>query len=219
MPPLEAVPSADLSGDDPDFACQKVSEEVFCGVLREATEALAAADLPYCVIGGVASAVHGRPRWTYDIDLFVRPEDAAHSLEALGAAGFLTDEKDDNWIYKAIKHGVLVDVIFKARGDLYLDEDMIGRLVATEFRGVALRIAPAEDMIVIKALVHDEATPRHWHDALAMVAHADLDWDYLLRRARHGPRRVLSLLVYAQSNDLAVPDDVVRSLFEVVNDA
>jgi hypothetical protein len=47
---------------------------------------------------------------------------------------------------------------------------------------------------------------------LAIIAGHELDWDYLLMRARRGPRRVLSLLLYAQSTDLAVPDPVVRQL-------
>jgi hypothetical protein len=38
-----------------------------------------------------------------------------------------------------------------------------------------------------------------------------------MRRARQaGARRVLSLLVYAQSNDLVVPDRVIDDLFEMV---
>ena len=46
----------------------------------------------------------------------------------------------------------------------------------------------------------------------------DLDWEYLTARAvHHGPRRVLSLLLYAESNDLAVPNDTVKALFEAVH--
>ena len=47
---------------------------------------------------------------------------------------------------------------------------------------------------------------------------SDLDWDYLERRARRAPRRVLSLLIYAQSIDLFVPNRVIRSLFEAAYD-
>ena len=54
--------------------------------------------------------------------------------------------------------------------------------------------------------------PRHWHDALGIIASCELDWDYLLERGQHGARRVLSLLVYAQSDDLVVPDRAIREL-------
>jgi hypothetical protein len=41
-----------------------------------------------------------------------------------------------------------------------------------------------------------------------------------VRRARQaGPRRVLSLLLYAESNDLAVPAEAIESLFAAVHPA
>ncbi|HEX7095578.1 MAG TPA: nucleotidyltransferase [Acidimicrobiales bacterium] len=203
-----------LTGDDPAFVCQVVPKDVFTGTLREVTDALRNHGVEHAFIGGVGSAVYGRPRVTHDVDLFVRPEDARPTLDALDKAGYLTNEKDQHWLYKAIKHGVLVDVIFKAKGDIYLDDEMSGRIREHVFHGVTLPVVPPEDLVVIKAIVHDEPTPRHWHDALAIVATADLDWDYLLWRARHGPGRVLSLLLYARSNDHPVPDRVLRALFD-----
>src|SRR5207249_4985906 len=118
--------------------------------------------------------------------------------------GFATQRTNPHWLFKGIKRGVLVDVLFRARGDIYLDDEMIERLVETDFHGVRLKTVPREDLLVIKAIIHDEETPRHWSDALALIAAADLDWEYLLRRAQHGARRVLSLLLYAQSADLVV---------------
>lgn len=66
----------------------------------------------------------------------------------------------------------------------------------------------------MKAVAADEDTPRYWYDALGIIAHGDdLDWDYLVRRARqHGVRRILSLLIYAQSNDLVVPSAPIAEL-------
>jgi hypothetical protein len=70
-------------------------------------------------------------------------------------------------------------------------------------------------VIVMKAIAHQEHCPRHWHDALAVIARGDLDWDYLVRRARrHGARRVASLLLYAQSNDHFVPTSALVALLE-----
>jgi hypothetical protein len=51
-------------------------EPAFLEVLAEAIAAVEGAEVPYLVIGGVASAALGRPRWTHDIDLFVLPQDA-----------------------------------------------------------------------------------------------------------------------------------------------
>src|SRR5207244_3537451 len=70
---------------------------------------------------------------------------------------------------------------------------------------------------VMKAVAATEDTPRYWYDAIAIVGHTDLDWDYLVRRARAaGVRRVLSMLLYAQSNDLVVPTWVLQSLAELI---
>jgi predicted nucleotidyltransferase len=189
-------------------------EKAFVGVLSDVVSAMEDNKLDYVLIGGIASAVLGRPRTTRDIDLFVRAEDIEDAVRALDDAGFDTKEPELDWLYKADKNGVQVDIIFKSSGDIYLDERMSERAVATEFKGLRVRLVPAEDLLVMKALSHDEETPQYWYDALAIIATKDLDWDYVLSRAGHGARRLLSLLIYAQSADLVVPDSVLRRLFE-----
>jgi predicted nucleotidyltransferase len=192
----------------------KSIEEAVSRILAEAVAALEGAGIPYVLIGGLASSVHGRPRTSRDIDVLVRHADALPALEALGRAGFETEETNPQWIFKARKDDVQVDLIFWLKGDIYLDEEMLERSEERDFDGVRVRVIPPEDLIVVKAVIHDEQTPRHWGDALGVIADSELDWDYLARRARKGARRVLALLLYAQSNDLVVTDDTVRTLFE-----
>jgi predicted nucleotidyltransferase len=185
--------------------------------LADATSALERATLDYVLVGGLASSVRGRPRSTDDIDLLVRPDDARAVLGALAGAGFATDELDATWLFKATRDGVLIDVIFKISGDIYLDEELLARATREQMHGHEVTVVSAEDLVVIKAIAHNEAAFRHWHDALGILAVTpDLDWDYLVRRARFGARRVLSLLVYAQSNDLVVPEQPIRDLFAAV---
>jgi predicted nucleotidyltransferase len=192
-----------------------VEEEVFLRVLRESAEALAAAGLPHVFMGGLASAALGRPRWTHDIDVFVRAEDNRRVLDVLEAAGFTTQETDPDWLYKALKEDVLVDVIFRSSGSVFLDDEMVARARRTTVAGAEVPVISAEDLIVIKALVFKERAPRHWYDALALLQRTDLDWDYLIRRAlAYDFRRVLSLLVYARSEDRAVPADAIERLFD-----
>jgi predicted nucleotidyltransferase len=193
-----------------------VAEEVAERVVAETAAALERNGVEYVLIGGVASSVHGRPRATDDVDVLVDPRDADRALAALGAAGFETEETDPHWIYKATKHRLTVDVMFNIKGDVHVDEEMLARARPTSFAGQEVRVAAPEDVIVIKALAHDEPSFRHWHDSLAIIAAQELDWEYLVRRARHGAHRVLSLLVYAQSNDLIVPEQPIRSLFESI---
>jgi hypothetical protein len=204
---IAAVPTR--IGDEP---CS--DDELFAEVLRETVGLIEQAKIPYALIGGIASTGHGRPRWTHDIDIFVMPEDADRSLTVLERAGYKTEKLDPRWLYKAYKHDVIVDIIFRSTGEIRLDPEMISRAVELEFQGCRARFAPPEDLLVMKVIVHDETGTRHWHDALGLISANELDWNYLLVRARRAPRRVLSLLIYAHSRDLQVPNWVIRALYE-----
>lgn len=191
----------------------------FLDVIGEVTDILEEARVAYAFMGGMASTTHGRPRWTHDVDIFVKPQDALRVLDLLKASGFQTERTDEAWLYKGFKKNVMVDIIFKSRRNIYLDDEMFSRSVIGDWQGKKIRFLPPEDLLVIKAAVHDEVGPRHWHDALGIVKSASLDWEYLLKRARSSPRRVLALLCYAQSNDLLVPNRVIRRLFHDLYDS
>lgn len=196
----------------------RVPEEVFFQVAREATETLASQRIPFVVVGGLASAVHGRARWTHDVDLFVPHEQADLALDALGAAGFSTHRPFPEWLHKATKEGVLVDIIFRSSGDVLLDEEMLAHSSVREFKGFQAPFIAPEDLLVIKALAHEEAQPHQWFDALGLMSRCSLDWDYVVSRARrHGTQRVLSLLLYARSADIVVPDTPIRELWEYLS--
>lgn len=195
----------------------EVDKKMLVRVLGEAVKALEDEDIPYLVIGGVVAALAGCPRFTHDIDVLVKGQDARLALAALERAGFVTDETEPQWLFKAVKEGVLVDVIFRSEGDVLLDDEMLERATEREFEGVKVRAIPLEDFIIIKALAHKENTGRHWYDALALLANQDIDWDYLVRRSvQRGPHRVLSLLFYAKSTDIVVPDRVIHELYSVI---
>jgi len=193
-----------------------VDLETIHAVVAEANHAFDDARVPHLLIGGLASAALGQPRASGDVDFFVAPHDARRALEALAGAGFDTDETNPHWIFKGFKHGVLVDVMFKTKGDVYLDDEMLARALRHDVGGRSVPIMPPEDLVVVKAFAHEEESPRHWFDALAVVASVPLDWEYLIRRAMKGPRRVLSLLVYATSVDLVVPPTTIRRLYDMV---
>jgi predicted nucleotidyltransferase len=186
--------------------------------LREVVAVLRGRGVAFLIIGGMSAATFARPRPTDDVDVFVRPDAAADALAALAAAGFDTKVEAPDWLYKAWKHGVLVDVIFRSSGDLYLDDEMLARGHEGDYLGVPTPLVSAEDLLVIKALAAAEHSPHHWYDALAVIGRTRLDWDYVLSRARlAGPRRLLSLMLYAESTDLAVPAEVIEDLFGVVH--
>lgn len=185
-------------------------------ILFEAVEVMEDSKIPYAVIGGFAVRSFGRPRVTHDIDFFVKPEDANKTLEALEKKGFVTQKRDPYWLFKAWKENVLVDVIFKSSGDIYFDEEAQSHVRRALFLNKYLNSISPEDFLVIKAAAHQEHNPHHWHDALAVLKQGNLDWEYLLRRAKHAPRRVLALLIYGQSNDIAVPNDLIKKLYRSI---
>lgn len=198
-------------GCEPDDATLRaVLEDVSRHVVRSGLRAL--------VMGGISSATLARPRRTDDIDLFVHVDDVEELLTLLASEGYDTERTDDRWLYKAHLHGVLIDLIFRSVGDVYVDDDMLEHAGVHRYKGVEIRSVSPEDLLVIKALASSEHRSHHWHDALGVIARCDVDWTYLTERARRfGPRRVLSLLLYAESNDLAVPAPVIASLFSTVH--
>lgn len=186
--------------------------------LGDVVAALQEAEVGFLLMGGIGTYTHGRPRVTQDVDVFVRPGEVTAAWEALESAGFDLAEHDPMWLVKAWKRGVLVDVIFRSEGGIYLDDAMLEHQRPGEYKGVRAPLIAPEDLVVIKALVSSEATPQHWYDALAIISRCELDWEYLLVRARQaGPRRVLALLLFAESSDLVVPSSAVDVLYEAVH--
>jgi predicted nucleotidyltransferase len=188
------------------------------GVLDRTLDVVRSAGIPFLVIGEIASAVWGRDRGTNDIDLFVRPEASPRVLDLLGDAGFDTRVVYDHWLSKAHADDVDVDIIYRASRDILLDDEMLERASWVDYRGRTLPVAPPEDLVVMKAGATREDTARYWYDALGILTTATLDWDYLVKRARqHGPRRMLSLLLFATSVDMVVPMGPIKELFAAVS--
>jgi len=187
-------------------------------VLVDLASAIHDSGLRALVMGGIGSAAHARPRATDDIDLFVHLDDVEPLLEHLDAHGFDVERTDPRWLYKAYRHGVLVDIVFRSSGDIYLDQQVLDHAGVSSYKGVDIPTVSPEDLLVIKAVTAAEHTPHHWYDALALISLADLDWQYLIERARRcGPRRVLSLLLYAESMDLTVPAWSICSLMDTLH--
>jgi predicted nucleotidyltransferase len=182
--------------------------------LFSALDALDKNNVSYAIIGGIAASGMGRPRSTQDIDLFVRPEDAEAILEVLSKHGFRTEQTNPTWLFKAFKENVLVDIIFRSEGGFYYDDEMRERTFKVYYHGRQIPIVSPEDFILIKCAVHSEEGPHHWHDALSVLSYSKVDWDYLLHRARKAPRRLLALLMYAQSDDIWVPNNVIQKLYQ-----
>jgi len=197
------------------FAKGAVDPDTFQDVLRQVIATVEREEMPYLMIGGLVSSTLGRSRESHDVDILVAPRDAVRLLEALAAQGFDTEQTFPEWLFKAAKDGVLIDVIFCAGSTVYLDDEMLARSQPLQLGDLTVAAASPRTLVT-KVASHTEGAPRYWHDALSIISRGGLDWDYLVLRARYAARRVLSLLIYAQSEDLLVPDHAVRALFEEI---
>lgn len=83
---------------------KELDPETLLEVLDETIEVLDDAGDEYLLMGGIGSSCLRRERWTHDIDLFARPTEASHALEALAAAGFETDETFPDWLFHGHAH-------------------------------------------------------------------------------------------------------------------
>lgn len=187
--------------------------EAFREVLAEAVSILDDDGAPYVLSGSLAGDRWGRPTTPGDLDIVVHPADVKRLVKAFDAAGYETDIEDPQWLYKAKKDPVTVDLIFEMEGSLYLDDEMVEHGVVTEVEGTTARLMAPEDYVLSQALSFKEDTPDYWHNGLAVLGKTELDWDYLVERARRGPRRILSLLTFAQAIDISVPDKPIRDIF------
>jgi hypothetical protein len=194
--------------------------EVF-ETFKEGTDALDAHQVPYVVGGGIAVWAYGRRRWTKDIDVFVTPDDAEKALTALEAGGFRTEKTDPAWIYKAFKRHEMIDIIFKSKGEIYLDAEALRRgedRVVDDIRFICM--AP-EDLIIRKIFSMIEERP-DWYDGISVIDGVDgqLDWKYFAKRAEKDPGRVLSFLLYAESEypreRVLIPKWIIKDLAKQV---
>ena len=186
----------------------------FWRVVGEAVAVFEEQAIPYFAGGSIALSAFGHPEESSDADLVVKPGDADRALEVLGARGFET-EKAKDWLYKARKDRVLVDLIFKLGDVMEMDDEMHRRAGRFEESGVTLAVIPPEDFIVSQALSAKKEAPDYWFNGVVVAKKGELDWDYLLQRAGFGPLRVLSLLILARAEGAEIPEAVLEQLAQL----
>lgn len=192
---------------------------------KQGTDALEIGNVPYVIGGGIAVWAYGRRRWTKDIDVFLKPEDAGPAIDALSDAGFRTELTDPTWLYKAFKGDQMIDIIFKSRGEIYIDDEALRRGVIREIDGIGLsfRFMAPEDLLIRKIFAMIEERP-DWYDSISVIEGlaGDLDWHYFTDLAQMDPGRVLSFLLYARSvypqERRLIPFWVIRQLAQQVID-
>ncbi len=190
-------------------------------IYQEGLRALNRAGVPYVVSGLYAIYEYtGIYRKTKDLDLFFEPGVVIDAARVLRDVGFNTYLEQAHWLAKAKKEGFQVDLIFgMGNGLAFIDRDWHEHSRAGILAGEAVRVAPAEDLIMHRIFVSE----RHRSD-MADVLHLilcrgdQLDWKRLLHRIHAHWRLFLAQIhmfdyVYP-GHRKRVPDWVREALLE-----
>ena len=155
--------------------------------LKEASAALREAEVPFLLGGGLAAWARGGPETEHDLDLMVRPKDAARATEALEEAGFRIENPPEEWLYKAWDGHVLVDVIFEPSGGR-VDDAMFERAEELDVNAVTMQVMALEDVMVTKLLSMREHEVDY--ESVLEIARAlreQVDWDEVWRGTSDSP--------------------------------
>lgn len=144
--------------------------------LRELLALFAANGVDFIVVGGHAVAFHGYPRFTEDLDLFVRPEpdNAARIMAALTAFGFgstglvAEDFLADDRVIQLGHAPNRVDILTRLWGVEF--DDAWSRRVQGELDQMPISLISKSDLIRYKRAT---ARPQDLADAAALDALSD----------------------------------------------
>ena len=159
-------------------------------VLRAVLPILERLGIPYMLTGGIAATLHGRPRFTQDIDIVIDPTNAQLSqlLDTL-VPNFVVnrDAAQDAFArhgeFNAIHRTLIFKVDFWFSTGNAFDSSRLVRAQAMEIAtALTARVATPEDVIISKLLwLQQGATEKSANDVCGIVRArgAELDLAYL----------------------------------------
>ena len=147
-------------------------------------------EVPFAVIGGIAVAIRGEPRFTADIDVVVGIDrDAAvELLRSVARSAFeplfpgAEDVVRDAFLLP-LRHRVTQIKVDIAVGATGFEQQVIRRAPTESLGGLSVRVATSEDLLLMKALA---GRPRDAEDARGIVSRqvGGIDWDYVIETGR-----------------------------------
>jgi hypothetical protein len=161
----------------------------FSSLIAAVARELAKRRITFMLIGGQAVLLHGRPRFTEDIDitLGIDPGGLPDVLEACATLALEPLPEDPegfvrNTFVLPVRHsesGIRVDLVFSTTP---YESQAIARAVPVEVGGEAVPFSTAEDLVIHKLFA---GRPLDWEDAVSVVRRQKgvLDWDYIERWA------------------------------------
>ena len=163
-------------------------------VLTSVTERLGDLEIPYMVVGSIASGFHGMFRTTYDADVVIDPrKEALIDLLRLLEKEFYADEEV---ALDALDKGLMFNVVHKESGhkvDLIVrkprmyDRMSLSRRAEATYQGKRIWLQTPEDTILAKLdWARDSHSERQMQDVLNVIKQkrGQLDLNYLKQWAK-----------------------------------
>lgn len=190
---------------DPSYVTHReVSEDLTPEQRRwfpRAIRALSADGIPFLVAGGFALHRH-TGYWTggKDMDVLILPEHREAAIEILNGAGFddlfREEPYDRDWIYRAVKAGVIVDLIWRlANKEDDIDRRWFERSAEGQVLGRPVRVVSAADLCWMKLFVFQRKRC-DWPDIINIIrgTRGALDWMHLLHEVGYHWRLLCALV-------------------------
>lgn len=155
--------------------------------LKIAVATLRDRGVPFVLGGSLAAWARGGPEPQNDLDLMLKPADADTALEALADAGMRVERPPEEWLYKAWRDEVMIDLIFKPAGFDVTDE-LLERADRISVAAVATPVMALEDVLVTMLCAIDEhALDYSRLVAIARAVREQIDWPQLEGRTAPSP--------------------------------
>jgi hypothetical protein len=160
--------------------------ETFYSVLQKLEEN----DIPYMLVGSVASMIYGEPRMTHDMDLVVEilPRQVPRIESLFPIEEFycppteiISAEISGRGQFNLIHHdsGLKIDLMIRKESE-HAKTEFARRRKAPFWQGHEVYIASAEDVIIKKLDFYNQSgSEKHLRDIRGMLAHTPVDETYL----------------------------------------
>lgn len=147
--------------------------------LRRAASALKADGVPFALAGSYALWVYGGPESSHDVDLVVAEGSVDDAVTTLADAGFEVERPPEDWLFKARRDGVLVDVLHRLVG-VPVEPELLDDAEEHDVCGVRMPVLAPTIVMLTKLLSLDE----RYCDFGALLPYAravreQLDWTLL----------------------------------------
>jgi predicted nucleotidyltransferase len=144
----------------------------------------------YVLIGALAASLRGQPRVTADVDLVIRA-DVARALRLISSLATSRFEPLLPDVEEVVKRSLIVPLRHRYTGvkvDMALglsgfEQQLIDRAEDVTIAGLSIRVATAEDLLLMKVLARRPRDDQDIHGIIAARG-ATMDWDYCRRVAR-----------------------------------